>query len=425
VNEEGSGLARRCLAVIGARSEVGGTLSAPTAPVKRVAAALKLQDAAGATTGDRPMTANPMLVRDRFLLGTFASNCSGGMSVTKAPERWVNSWENNLALGRMLDAAGIDFMLPIARWIGYGGETDFHGGVLETITWAAGLLASTERIAVFATIHTAANNPVVAAKQIATIDQIGGGRAGLNIVAGWNKPEYEALGLTLPDDHPTRYRYAQEWFDVVRKLWDSPEPFDWDGEFFHLKAVKGDPAPVRGRVPIINAAGSGEGREFATRNADFLFTPAIDLARSRDEIAALKAQAEGKGREVDVLTFAHVVCRPTREEAAAFLSRTADEQADWAAVDNLVRLQFAHAQSFPHDLLKLIRDRMAAGHGGYPLVGTPEDVADGIAAIADAGFSGTTLSFVDYVAEFPYFRDTVLPLLEARGLRGSPPAVAA
>ena len=55
------------------------------------------------------------------------------------------------------------------------------------------------------------------------------------------------------------------------------------------------------------------------------------------------------------------------------------DNADWEAVDNLVRLQFAHAQSFPHDLLALIRDRMAAGHGGFPLVGTPEQVADGIA----------------------------------------------
>jgi FMNH2-dependent dimethyl sulfone monooxygenase len=93
----------------------------------------------------------------------------------------------NLALGRLLDDAGIDFMLPIARWIGYGGETDFHGGVLETMTWAAGLLASTKDISVFATIHTAANHPVVVAKQIATIDHIGNGRAGLNIVAGWKQ----------------------------------------------------------------------------------------------------------------------------------------------------------------------------------------------------------------------------------------------
>jgi alkanesulfonate monooxygenase SsuD/methylene tetrahydromethanopterin reductase-like flavin-dependent oxidoreductase (luciferase family) len=156
-----------------------------------------------------------MFNRDQFLLGTFASNCSGGMTVTKLPERWKSSWDNNLKLAKLLDAAGIDFMLPIARWIGYGGETNFHGSVLETITWAAGLLAHTNDITVFATTHTAANHPVVVAKQLATIDQISGGRIGLNIVAGWNKPEYEALGLSLPDDHETRYGYAQEWFDIV------------------------------------------------------------------------------------------------------------------------------------------------------------------------------------------------------------------
>lgn len=366
----------------------------------------------------------PVLADDRFLLGTFATNCSGGMSPTKVPERWVNSWENNLKLAKMLDAAGIDFMLPIARWIGYGGEIDFHGGVLETITWATGLLASTERLTVFATVHTAANHPVVVAKQIATMDQIGNGRVGLNIVAGWNKPEYEALGLVLPDDHPTRYAYAQEWFDIVRKLWTSEDYFDWEGRNFHLRHVKGDPRPLRGTVPIINAAGSGEGRAFATRNANFLFTPAIDLERSRKEIAELKAQAAAQGRSVDVLTFAHVVCRPTEKEAKDWLRYTVDEGADWVATDNLVRLQFAHAQSFPHDLLAQIRYAMAAGHGGFPLTGTPEQVAEGILALHRAGFRGTTLSFVDYNAEFPYFRDAVLPLLEQAGIRGRMAAAA-
>ena len=67
---------------------------------------------------------------------------------------------------------------------------------------------------------------------------------------------------------------------------------------------------------------------------------------------------------MDVLTFAHVVCRPTEKEAKAYLQHFGQAHADWDAVDNLVRLQFAHAQSFPHDLLALIRDRMAAiGHG--------------------------------------------------------------
>lgn len=354
---------------------------------------------------------------NHFKLGTFATNCSGGMSVTTVPERWEASWENNLRLAGMLDAAGIDFMLPIARWVGYGGKTDFHGSVLETMTWAAALLAATRNINIFATVHTVANHPVVVAKQIATIDRIGGGRAGLNIVAGWNEPEYRALGLTLPDDHETRYGYAQEWFDIVEALWTREERFDWKGQFFNLEQVHSDPKPLPGRPPIINAAGSAQGRDFAVRNADFLFTPAIDLARSIGEIAQLHQAADAIGRKVDVMTFSHVVCRPTEREAKDYVAYFTGDAIDHAAVDNLVRLQFAHAQSFPHDLLALIRDRMAMGHGGMPLIGTPEQVAEGIIALHKAGFGGSTLSFVDYAEEFPYFRDTVLPLLEQAGFR--------
>jgi dimethylsulfone monooxygenase len=360
----------------------------------------------------------PMARTDQFKLGTFSSNCAGGMSITTVPERWTGSWDGNVALARMLDEAGIDFMLPVARWIGYGGgTTNFHGGVLETMTWAAGLLAATRRISVISTVHTGAFNPVVAAKQIVTLDHIGHGRAGINIVAGWNKPEYEALGLTLPDDHESRYAYAQEWFDIVHRIWSSPEPFDFDGRFFKLKGVYGDPLPYDGLPPVLNAAGSPTGRAFATRNANYLFTPAIDLARSHEETAALKALAAEQGRSVEVLTFSHVVCRPTTKEAEDYVQHFGYEHRDTGTLDRVIALQFAHAQSFPHDLLQLIRDRFAVGHGGYPLVGTPEQIADGICQIQEAGFSGTTLSFVDYVEEFPYFRDNVLPILEARGLR--------
>jgi dimethylsulfone monooxygenase len=61
----------------------------------------------------------------------------------------------------------------------------------------------------------------------------------------------------------------------------------------------------------------------------------------------------------------------------------------------------------------------------FPLIGTPEQVADGIISLHEAGFKGTTLSFVDYVEDFPYFRDTVLPILSERGLRREHRAVAA
>ena len=91
------------------------------------------------------------------------------------------------------------------------------------------------------------------------------------------------------------------------------------------------------------AAGSPQGREFATDNANFLFTPAIALGRSKDEIAALKAQGKAKGKDIGVLTFSHVVCRPTDTEARDYVYYIVDEKSDWEATDNLIRLQLAHA----------------------------------------------------------------------------------
>ena len=172
---------------------------------------------------------NSMFNDNKLKLGIFASNCSGAMAITKVPERWDASWEHNRAIAVMADDAGIEFLLPIARWIGYGGDTKFHGSTLETITWATGFWLRHARITVFATAHTAFSHPIVAAKQFATMDQIGSGRFGLNVVCGWNKPEYEMFGKTLPTEHTDRYAYGQEWYDVVRKIWPSETPFDWDG----------------------------------------------------------------------------------------------------------------------------------------------------------------------------------------------------
>ena len=364
------------------------------------------------------MTA-PMFNGNKLKLGTFSANCSSGMAVTKVEERWNNDWHNNIDLVKQCDEAGIEFMLPIARWIGYGGETDFHGNVLETVTWAAGLAAHSRNIQVFATVHTAFNHPVVTAKQLATLDQLSQGRIGLNVVAGWNKPEYDAFGMDLPGDHGDRYAMAQEWLDYVQKLWREDTAFDWEGTFYNGKGIYSLPHPVQSRIPIINAAASQEGREFAMKNADFLFTPVFDFDQARDTVADISSRAASVNRTVNVLTFCTVVCRPTQQEAEDYLHWYASENADWDAVDNLMTLQGLHAQSFTKEALGMFRDRFAAGHGGFPLVGTPDQIADLLEQLSDTGISGTTLAFVDYAKEFPYFRQEVLPRLEAKGLRKS------
>jgi alkanesulfonate monooxygenase SsuD/methylene tetrahydromethanopterin reductase-like flavin-dependent oxidoreductase (luciferase family) len=364
---------------------------------------------------------SPIVGSNKLKLGFFSPNCSGGMSVTKAPERWVNSWDNNIALAKLADAAGIEFLLPIARWIGYGGETDFHGSVLETLTWATGLLAHTQRINVFATVHTAFIHPVVAAKQLATADQLGHGRLGLNVVAGWNKPEYEAFGVDLPQAHADRYALAQEWFDLVTRIWTHDGPFDWNGRFYKGKGIYGFPRPYDGLPPVMNAAGSQDGRMFAARNADFLFKISIDVEKEKNEVDEIRARAANLGRQTGVFTLCHMVVRKTRKEAEEYYRYYADELADWGAVDNLMRLQGLHAQSFPEEALRTMRGRFAAGHGTYPLVGDPDTVVAEMAKIPASGFAGCTLSFVDYVKEFPIFADEVLPRLERLGLRSPAP----
>src|SRR5262245_62130788 len=196
-------------------------------------------------------------------IGMFGANCSSSRTATRVPERWSASWADCLALARMADEAGIDFMLPIGRWKGYGGTTDFHGTTLETITWASGLLAATRRITVFGTVHAPLFHPLAAAKQMVTADSIGEGRFGLNIVAGWNEGEFEMFGVEQRE-HDERYVFAEEWLDVLKRAWSQADDFDYDGRWFKLEKVRAKPKPVGGARPLImNAGSSGAGQRFA------------------------------------------------------------------------------------------------------------------------------------------------------------------
>ena len=210
-------------------------------------------------------------------IGLFGSNCSSGRAVTLVPERWTGNWEDNLALAKMSDSAGIEFMLPVGRWKGYGGDTDYMGTSLETITWATGLLAHTKRLIVFGTVHAPLFHPLIAAKQFVTADQVSQGRFGLNIVVGWNEDEFHMFGVTQRE-HEQRYDYAQEWIDAVKMAWGPQDDFDYQGQFLKLKNVRAKPKPYGGTRPLImNAGASATGRAFAIRNCDAFFTQASSV----------------------------------------------------------------------------------------------------------------------------------------------------
>ena len=361
---------------------------------------------------------------NRFKLGLFSSNCSNGRFPTTVPERWSGNWEDNLKLAAMADAYGLDFLLPIGRWKGYGGQTDHQGETLETITWAAALLATTRRITVFATVHTPLFHPVVAAKQMVTADVVGHGRFGLNVVCGSNEDEFSMLGLELRD-HVRRYEYGQEWIDAVKMIWERDEPFDFETEFFNMTNVIGKPKPFGGSRPIVmNAGASATGRAFAIRNCDAYFTgvrlaavdasgrftPAIDDAA--EQVRGIRALAREIDREVGVYTRGEICCRPTQREADDYYHYAVEESADWGAIDYRLKKK----SPADEDAETFKRRRFNHIHG-FPIVGSPDTVAQTLHDVSAAGFSGLAMGMINYLDELPFFCDEVLPRLERLGVR--------
>src|SRR5215475_5076295 len=355
-------------------------------------------------------------------IGLFGANCSSGRAVTLVPERWSGNWPDNVRLARMADEAGIDFLLPIGRWKGYGGDTDYQGATLETLTWASGLLASTARITVFGTVHAPLFNPLIAAKEFVTADHIGAGRLGLNLVVGWNEGEFEMFGVDQRD-HEARYTFAQEWLDVVTRAWSAESTFDFKGSFLSLKGVRAHPKPYGGTRPILmNAGSSPTGRAFALRNCDAFFTATASSRTSLDGNAAkveeIKDEAHRYGREIAVYTVGQVICRPTQRQAEDYYRHAIIDSADWGAVEAMMALRNITPQNHSPAEYAARRTYFAGNAiGGYPFIGTPDRVADELVTLSEAGLRGIAVSFVNFLDEVPYFAAEVLPRLARLGVR--------
>ena len=366
---------------------------------------------------------NPMLVGNGFKLGVFAYTYEGGNAITTVPERWPARWPDIRKMVRLADEGGMDFLLPAARWKGIPGAVNNRLWSFETMTHAAAVAAVTDRIAVFATVHTPLIHPVVAAKSLATIDHVSGGRAGLNIVCGWNQADFDMFGFQqLP--HAERYVQGQEWYDIWSRLVaGAPQPFDYDGKHFpNLKTLSGMPGSLQSPRPLVfSAAYSPSGRDFAIRTSDYLLTVLESVETGRAEIGELERRASSMGRPTPpgCIAVAYVVCRETRKEAEDFHRYFAVDNADKAGVEHYIQTR-SKQSALPEAMYRELRTRMAGGNGGYPLIGSPEDVAEGLKDLHGAGFKGAALIFLNYGNELGFFIDRVLPLLEQAGIRSRP-----
>jgi alkanesulfonate monooxygenase SsuD/methylene tetrahydromethanopterin reductase-like flavin-dependent oxidoreductase (luciferase family) len=357
----------------------------------------------------------PVFNDNKMKLGIFGQNCSNGCTISHAETTFQPTYKHNVEISQKADALGFELLVPVGRWRGFGGTTDFNGDCMETYTWATAMATQTKKLMLFSTSHVPTIHPIVAAKQGATIDHISEGRWGLNIVCGWFSPEMEMFGAKQMD-HDSRYRHADEWINVIKRLW-TEQHFDHTGEFFRIKDGYLLPKPVQQPYPVlINAGFSPAGRDFSARQVDFNFIAIDTLENGEAIVKDVTGLARQYGRTIGMMSYGLVICRDTENEAQQ-MYRYIVEKGDWEAAHIILRLLGIESESFSESFLTQYAEHFIAGWGGYPMVGTPEQVVDELLKLSKIGLEGMILCWLDYNEEIKYFGERVLPLMKQAGLR--------
>lgn len=361
---------------------------------------------------------NAALLNDEnpFKLAVFGLNVSGGCSITLAEGAIEVNWAETKQLAQAADRAGLDALVPVARWKGFGGKSNFNDRSFETFTWAAGVAAVTDRIQVFSTFHIPTLHPVRGAKECVTIDHISNGRFGLNVVAGWNEEEIGMFG-SPQRGHDDRYAVAGEWLTLAKRLW-SEDTFDFEGKYYSVPGAHSEPKPLQSPAPTLMSAGaSPAGRDFAARHTDINFIVLPNLDGAKERIATIKEDARRTyGREIKVMSMAYIVCRDTEADARAYFDYYVREKGDWEAVTKMVAGLAENSASADYTTNQMALN-LIGGYSALPLIGTPEQVVEGLAELAAVGLDGVTLSWVRYDDGIAQYRAQLLPLLQQAGLR--------
>ena len=115
--------------------------------------------------------------KKKFEVGIFALNSSSGIAMTRVKERWKADWEEIENVARICDKEGLDFIIAVQRWLGFGGKTDPAGLTYDSSTFCAALASITKNIKLYCTLHVPIVHPTFAARSLATIDHVSKGRA--------------------------------------------------------------------------------------------------------------------------------------------------------------------------------------------------------------------------------------------------------
>ncbi|MFG2277875.1 LLM class flavin-dependent oxidoreductase [Streptomyces asoensis] len=354
----------------------------------------------------------------------------------------------------------------------WGNIAQRPAGALEPLTLLSALATATRDIGLIATASTSYNSPYNLARKFASLDIISGGRAGWNIVTTAGAEAARNFGLDAEPAHAERYARAGEFLDVALKLWDSWEddaivgdkasgvwgddakvhPPRHRGTYFSVEGALNVPRSPQGYPLLVQAGSSEDGRTFAARYAEAVFTAQQTLADAQAFYADLKSRTRQAGRDpehIKVLPGIVPVIGSTQAEARAHEQVLEEHIVHTHGVQRLEQLLQLEPGTLeldarlPADLppesaiegaksrytlvvelarrerltVRQLIGRLGGGRGHLTFAGTPEQVAD---AIENWFTQGAADGFNIMPAVLPSgldaFVDHVVPLLRARGL---------
>lgn len=349
-------------------------------------------------------------------VGVFIPINNNGWLISETAPQYKPSFDLNKEIALKAESYGLDFLLSMIKLRGFGGKTEFWEYGLESFTLMSGLAAVTDRIKLYATAPTLILPPAFAARMGVTIDSISHGRFGMNLVTGWQPPEYTQMGMWPGDEHfRNRYDVLDEYAHVLRDLWNTGRS-DFKGQYYQMDDCLVRPQPTAD-MKIICAGSSDAGLAFSAKWADYAFclgkgvnTPTA-FAFNNERLAKFTAET---GRDVQMFVLVMVIAAETDEEAQARW-KLYNDGIDLEAVAWLADQGAKDKVNTDTNVRQLAAREGAVNINMGTLVGSYETVAGLLDEMAEVpGTGGVLLTFDDFVAGVDAFGTHIQPLMKSR-----------
>ncbi|MGW6659523.1 LLM class flavin-dependent oxidoreductase [Rhodococcus sp. NPDC055024] len=360
------------------------------------------------------MNTSPNFIEAGVFLPTKSSGWIHSVNVPHTP----GTYEHVRDVAVLAENLGFDFILSPANWRGRKGPSRNSQESLESLTASAGLLQATSRISVWGTAHATVFPPAIIAKMLSTLDQIGPGRVGLNVVTGGSKTDLAHLGMWNDVlNHDEKYDLAEEWITVIKGLW-TKEVLDHAGSYFSTEGATMGPKPSK-MPTLINAGASTRGLRFAAENCNVAFVAAGDDPKAIETARNVKVVAESVGRP-ELRCYGVISLIPGETDADA-QARMEHLEAG-ADRESLQDVKSGYEQNKDFSKLSAASLAVAGGEKMSPvlpgtLIGSYETLAERIAYVVKEGrMDGILLTVPDYISDLEAVATRTIPLLPEFGV---------